>query len=415
MVFSAIHPPAAAAAAIAPSSPLLRLSTSQPRCIPLLSGLYEGGDDSPRHASTPSRTHINPAGGDIGLRQQKQKQQLRQCSKRRMVSLRAFITPDYRWHQGAAASERQRQSEIESGFLVGGGGLGDDGCEREEEGEEVGATLPGVGKLRPPGSAGGLTLEVVLGGRRLPSTVTFDDGESSTPERPPPSGSRSGSETLAASGHEETDTAASSVCMQAITIVVDLGDETEFPWDYSEEETAGVINPSTGVTPSRFPPAGMLRINLWGHPASDIVGSGEGDGDQSSELSGSGSGIRSVCLPDILLASEQVVLLPGQWSDAAIDISSAVARQGGHAFNASSHSDPDLDPVDPGRRSKALADVALVVEAVFSDEERRHAIFDNSGVGGASRLAVPTRCVICLHTRTHTQCKRRDTLQYQVL
>ena len=78
-----------------------------------------------------------------------------------------------------------------------------------------------------------------------------------------------------------------------------------------------------------------------------------------------------VSLPDILMASEQVVLLPSQWATGALDLSLALKEESAMVVGEDLMSggiDLDFD-MRSGHRSRALADVGLVVEAVFGVEE----------------------------------------------
>ena len=315
------------------SSPLLRLAQSQPRCIPL-----------------PAATSASPL----------------QPSKD-IIKLQAYITPDFRWNQ-TLWMQQQQLVQTSEGTAV------------------MGSTWAG----------GTLSLEAVHLGRRCPVTLRFNDGdaasigplgyiESTGSTGPSPAGSIDGSE----SGSHRDSGDAGEGGLQAVTLEVDLSGG-------SGMEDLGGVFPTGGGSEVVVSP-GMLRINVWcswnkGEHHSSV---GISDGGCESPSTGrtlassayhassdrrsdaTGAPHHHVSLPDVLMASEQVVLLPSLWATGASDLSSALKKESAMVLSGGGGEDPavsaemDLDfDMRSGHRSKALVDVGLVVEAVFATEER---------------------------------------------
>ena len=320
-----------------------------------------------------------------------------------MILLKAEVTPDLRWHQ-MVQSAGFDGNDLSNGALQGNGVL---------------------------------SLEAVLRGRRLPVALYFDDGDDGDDEDgrvddvdinlPGPIGSTGSTRsdgsrlyTPAIGCHNNNVggvgrrlQAHGSGGLQSVTLKVDVG---TYCSSGAEEDNGEELEHGTIISP------GMLRINVWcswsvnesrggrtngsgkdrvvetvGHNGGTICGGQDGDtsltggysavgargddGDDDDDSSLLG-GRACVSLPDVLVASEQVVLVPSQWGPGASGLSMALMDE----RSSSSMVPPDLDPLESldtvdlrsCHRSKALADVALVIEAVYSTEgeERR----DDDGV-----------------------------------
>ena len=314
-----------------------------------------------------------------------------------MIKLKAYVSSTVRWHQpnwGLSPTQQQQQ-------------------QHQQQQQQVHTDAASALSVRTAGTlleSGTLFLEAVLRGRRLPITLCFDDDEvgRSVSEHAIIDGSGSGGSRSAINppGSRSIGGLVSDVepeGMVPVTISVHL-----VGGDGGSEDPAGRASSAAAVADVLIIPAqpGMLRINAWcscwgvdgvgqqqqqqregvahlsdgshghfdvplmgGH--STVVGMQDGVGGLRGGVTASGAG--HVSLPDLLVASEQVLLVPSQWAFGASGLSTALMDDEELLRQPewSGEADPDLDPLDPGHRSKALADVALVVEAVFSTEDRQ--------------------------------------------
>ena len=145
------------------------------------------------------------------------------------------------------------------------------------------------------GANGMLTLEAVIGGRRVPVEILADDGLELS-------------------------------AMHDVVLEVDFGAWKDIP--------------------GRTLPAGLLRLNVW---------SGTADG--SSRLG-------TQLLPDVLLSSESILMVPKIWAAAVPEVAQAVWDLEAAA---------SMQPTSPSDASPAphvflLSDLALVIEAALERE-----------------------------------------------
>lgn len=248
-----------------------------------------------------------------------------------MIRLQAYITSDIRWHQ-THPHHADGAGKRKAGDLSVRSCLGDSN----------------------------LSLEAVLGGKRLPVTLHFDDNEDPALDN---AWDLSGG---TASDRESSGRLPPGV--QAVILEVDIGN-----WE-EESENAAIGYSHRGTvdsTEAGQPKPGLLRINVWRSLNGTEHGGGDGDcspGHDAQILDICGTPAKvSVYLPDVLMASEQVVLVPRLWALGACDLSRALAQadRAARANQDGSLSDSEAccRPSD-----KALSEVALVIEAVFAAE-----------------------------------------------
>ena len=391
------------------SAPLLiRLAPSQPRCIPLPAAAsvvvaVPSADSLLRQSDIPPHEDLH----------HQHRQQSQEGFDRQVVNLLAYITPDIRWHQQSVWMQQQQQQQQQQPQIdrpqAASGGVGDDAPLNVREPLASGyGGCGGGGRLQTAG--GTLSLEAVLLGRRYPIALRFNDGDDAAFQNSILSstgGSTAGGGLFPSKSgicrSEETDLEG----LQAVTLEVDLsggsgGDDDAAAWGTASSSAGGggvVISP------------GMLRINVWcswGYDAdTEHIGNNNGLGESFSvdaaddvnplqaahKVAHCSDVARHVSLPDILMASEQVVLLPSQWAAGASDLSSALRDEQLSLSSDLLAADLDVSvracfgsnpPPRPCRRSKALVDVALVVEAVFATEELQSDDDDDGGSRSSS-------------------------------